>query len=123
MLWAQDLGMEPVLGIWAGFWLDGSHVNETELQPYVDDALDELEFLMGNSSTPWGAKRAALGYPEPWPIRFVEIGNEDSLNNGTETYRQFRFAAFYEAIKAKYPDMTVIVSNITLHWVITLFTH
>jgi alpha-L-arabinofuranosidase len=115
MLWAQDLGMEPVLALWAGFWLDGSHVPQSELQTYVDDALDELEFLMGDTSTEWGAKRAALGYPDPWPIRFVEIGNEDSLNNGTKTYRKYRFSMFYEAIKAKYPDMTIIVSYLSVY--------
>jgi len=110
MLWAQDLGMEPILDIWAGLWLNGSHVAKKDLQPYVDDALDELEFLMGDVSTPWGAKRAELGYPEPWPIRFIEIGNEDSLSNGGHTYRAYRFDMFYKAIKAKYPDMTIIAS-------------
>ncbi len=111
MLWAQDLGMEPILDIWAGLWLNGSHVDKKDLQPYVDDALDELEFLMGDVSTPWGAKRAELGYPAPWPIRFIEIGNEDSLSNGGHTYRAYRFDMFYKAIKAKYPDMTIIVST------------
>lgn len=103
--------MEPVLGIWAGLWLNGTHVPQSELQPYVDDALDELEFIMGDTSTEWGGKRAALGYPDPWPIRFVEVGNEDSLSEGGPTYRKYRFEMFYNAIKAKYPDITVIVSR------------
>lgn len=95
MLWAQDLGMEPVLAVWSGLWLDGTHVPEDKLEPYVQSALEELEFLMGNTSTSWGAYRAQLGHPEPFEIRFVEVGNEDSLSNGSKTYREYRFNAFY----------------------------
>jgi alpha-N-arabinofuranosidase len=73
--------------------------------------LEELEFLMGDTSTKWGAKRAALGYPDPWPIRYVEVGNEDSLSDGAKTYRAYRFQMFYDAISEKYPDMTIIVSG------------
>lgn len=102
--------MEPILGVWGGLYLNGTHTPQDQLQPYIDDALEELEFLMGDVSTPWGAKRAALGYPEPWPIRMVEVGNEDSLSEGGPSYRKYRFDMFYKAIKAKYPDMMVIVS-------------
>jgi len=66
MLWAQDLGMEPVLAVWSGLWLDGEVVPENELQTYVQSALDELEFLMGDASTTWGAYRQSLGYG-PFP--------------------------------------------------------
>jgi alpha-L-arabinofuranosidase len=62
MLWAQDLKMEPVLAVWSGLWLNGSVVPEDELNVYVQSALDELEFLVGDASTAWGAKREALGY-------------------------------------------------------------
>ena len=110
LLWSEDLGMERILGVWAGLWLNGSHIPESELGPYVQDALDELEFCMGDSSTKWGAYRAALGHPETFPIRFVEVGNEDSLSNGTKTYKHYRFEAFYKAIKAIYPDITIIAS-------------
>ena len=110
LLWSEDLNMEPVLGVWAGLWLNGTHVPEDELAPYVQDALDELEFCMGDTSTKWGSYRAQLGHPAPFPIRFVEVGNEDSLNDGAKTYRKYRFAAFYKAIKAAYPDMTIISS-------------
>ena len=95
MLWAKDLGMSPVLAVWSGLWLNGTHVPKNELQPYVDDALEELEFLMGDTSTKWGAYRAQLGYPEPFAIQFVEVGNEDSLNDGKTTYGNYRFQMFY----------------------------
>ena len=110
MLWAQDLNMEPVLAVWSGHYLNGYSVPKDELQPYVQSALDELEFLMGDTSTTWGAYRVQLGYPEPFPINFVEVGNEDSLSDGKTTYGEYRFAAFYDAIHAAYPDITIIAS-------------
>lgn len=110
MLWSQDLGMEPVLAVWAGLWLNGTHVPKDDLQPYIQLALDEIEFLMGDTSTQWGAYRAQLGYPEPFTINFVEVGNEDSLSNGKHTYGLYRFPMFYKAIKAAYPHMTIISS-------------
>ncbi|KAL5372659.1 hypothetical protein DPSP01_013320 [Paraphaeosphaeria sporulosa] len=109
MLWAEDLKMEPVLAVWSGFWLSGQAVPEDELKTYVNSALDELEFLMGDVSTKWGAYRESLGYG-PFQINFVEVGNEDSLNGGAPTYAAYRFNAFYDAIKAAYPHMTIIAS-------------
>jgi alpha-N-arabinofuranosidase len=72
--------------------------------------LDELEFLMGLTSTKNGALRTSLGYPNPWKINCVEIGNKDKLNNSQASYSLYRFSAFYNAAKAKYPDMTIIAS-------------
>ena len=70
--WSNELGTEPVFAVWSGLWLDGTVVPEDELQPYVQLALDELEFLMGDASTPYGAQREALGYG-PFQINFVEV--------------------------------------------------
>ncbi|KAI7507169.1 putative vacuolar segregation protein [Hortaea werneckii] len=109
LLWAQDLGMEPMLGVWAGLWLDGEIVLEDDLQVYVQSALDELEFLMGDASTEWGSYRESLGYG-PFEIGFVEIGNEDSLNDGAPSYAAYRFQAFHDAIRNAYPDITIIAS-------------
>lgn len=109
LLWSEDLGMEPVLAVWSGLWLDGEVVPEDELQTYVNAALAEIEFCMGGANTTWGAKREALGYG-PFEINFVEVGNEDSLNGGAPTYTAYRFDAFYDAITAAYPNMTIIAS-------------
>ncbi|KAK5113070.1 hypothetical protein LTR62_003649 [Meristemomyces frigidus] len=109
LLWSQDLGMEPILAVWDGHYLDGTVLTEAELAPYIQSALDELEFLMGDASTSWGAMREAMGYG-PFPINFVEVGNEDSLSAGGPTYRAYRFQAFYDAIKAVYPNMTIVAS-------------
>ena len=105
MLWAKDLGMEPVLAVWSGHYLDGTSIPKNQIYTYVQAALDELEFLMGDTSTTWGSRRASLGYPEPFEIHFVEVGNEDSLSDGAPTYSAYRFEAFYNAISKAYPNM------------------
>lgn len=99
------------LAVWSGFWLDGTAVPEDELHVYVQAALDEIEFLTGDASTTWGARRASLGYPKPFDIKFVEVGNEDSLIGiGGPTYRAYRFKMFYDAIHAAYPNIMIIAS-------------
>lgn len=67
-LWAEDLNMDLLLGVWAGLWLNGEVLTEEELEPYVQSALDEIEFLRGDVSTTWGAVRASLGHPEPFKV-------------------------------------------------------
>lgn len=95
LLWCQDLEVEPVLAVWSGLYLDGTIISEADLEPYVQDALNELEFLMGDASTTYGALRVSLGYEETFPIKFVEVGNEDNLNGGEESYIEYRLKMFY----------------------------
>lgn len=76
------------------------------MYPILQEALDELEFCMGDVSTQWGAKRAEYGHPEPFAIQYVEIGNEDWFS----TEYAFRFKYLYDGIKAKYPNITLISS-------------
>jgi len=108
--WTEDMGLANVLAIWSGLSLGGGIVSGSALDPYVDDALNELEFLLGDRSTTWGALRSAYGHPKPYPITMLEIGNEDNLSNGCGTYAS-RFTAFYNAIHAAYPDITIIAST------------
>jgi alpha-N-arabinofuranosidase len=109
--WAEDLGAEPVLAIYAGYSLAGNHVKPgPDLQPYVDSALDEIEYVTGDTTTAWGARRAADGHPEPFPLTWIEVGNEDSFDK-SGSYND-RFTQFYDAIKAKYPRFKLI-STIT----------
>ena len=56
------------------------------LEPFVEDALNELEFLLGDASTTWGAVRAEYGHPEPYKLDYVQIGNEDQNKNGCDSY-------------------------------------
>jgi alpha-N-arabinofuranosidase len=108
--WCEDLGMEPLLDVFAGYALNGERLStEQDLAPYVQEALDQIEYVIGDASTKWGAQRAKDGRPEPFKMRFVEIGNEDFFDK-SGSYDK-RFAIFYKAIKAKYPQLQLISST------------
>lgn len=108
--WCEDLHMQPVLALFAGFCLNGRYAaTGEELKQHVQDAIDEIEYVTGNAKTTWGAKRAADGHPAPFSLKYVEIGNEDGLSSGPRTYEE-RFAAFYDEVKAKYPELQIIAT-------------
>ena len=116
LLWCEDLKMEPVLGVFAGYSLGGELAKPgPDLEPFVQEALEELEYVTGGPETKWGAVRAAQGHPAPFTLRYVEVGNEDNFDK-QKTY-DGRYAQFYKAIKAKYPNLQIIatipVSGIT----------
>src|SRR5436190_4432931 len=105
--WCEDIGGEAVLGVYAGYSLNGDHIDAGSLlQPYVDDALDEIEYAIGDVTTYWGAKRAADGHPKPFKLTYVEIGNEDWFDR-SGSY-DGRFTQFREAIEKKYPQLICI---------------
>jgi alpha-N-arabinofuranosidase len=107
LLWCEDMEAEPVLAVYAGYSLKHEYVHPgPALQPYVQDALDEIEYVIGPVTTKWGAQRAADGHPKPYPLHYVEIGNEDFFDR-SGSY-DARFAQFYDAIKAKYPQLKCI---------------
>lgn len=94
--------------------MDGSITPKDKLQPFIDDALDQIEFIRGSVDTKWGARRAELGHPEPFPLHYVEVGNEDWLAGGDEgwtTYKEYRLPMFTEAIQKAWPEITVIASG------------
>lgn len=83
-------------------------LNSAEMQEYLQDALDLIEFANGSVDTKWGAKRAAMGHPEPFGLEYIGIGNEQWQ---TEHSRFFeRYAMFEKKIHEKYPDMKLIGS-------------
>jgi alpha-N-arabinofuranosidase len=99
--------MEPVLAVYAGYNLNHTHIDAgPALQPFVQDALDEIEYVTGGASTKWGAERAKDGHRAPFKLAYVEIGNEDWFDS-SGSY-DARFARFYDAIKAKYPNLKCI---------------
>ncbi|HUD54854.1 MAG TPA: alpha-L-arabinofuranosidase C-terminal domain-containing protein, partial [Terracidiphilus sp.] len=107
--WCEDLKMNPVLAVYAGYSLQGEHVNPgADLDPYVQDALDEIEYVTGGPDTKWGAERVKDGHPAPFNLTYVEIGNEDWFDK-SGSYDE-RYAQFYKAIKAKYPDLLLIAT-------------
>ena len=73
------------------------------LQEYIQDALDAIEYCNGPVESKWGALRAQAGHPEPFGLKFMEIGNE----NGGTLYQK-NYALFYKAIKEKYPQMHLV---------------
>jgi alpha-L-arabinofuranosidase len=109
LLWCEDVGAEPLLAVYAGYSLNGDHVDAGPLlKPYVDDALDEIEYVIGDAKTYWGAKRVADGHPAPFKVKYIEVGNEDWFDR-SGSY-DGRFTQFREAIEKKYPQLTCISS-------------
>jgi alpha-N-arabinofuranosidase len=107
--WCEDLHMHPVLAVYAGYALQHEHIKPgSDLEPYVQSALDEIEYATGGTDTKWGAERAKDGHPEPFHIDYVEIGNEDWFD--TSGSYDKRYEQFYKAIKAKYPDLQLIAT-------------
>lgn len=104
----EDLGAEPLfvvnVGIGHGWIKDYTDINE-----YIQEALDALEYCNGDINTYWGAKRAENGHPEPFNMRLIEIGNENyNFDDDRSDHYPERYKAFYDAIKAKYPEVTLI---------------
>ncbi len=105
--WCEDLKMEPLLAVFAGYTLKGDYLDEPGmLKPFVDEALEEIEYVTGDVNTKWGARRALDGHAQPFKLSFVEVGNEDGFDK-SGSY-DHRFAQFYDAIKAKYPQLQII---------------
>lgn len=106
--WCEDLKIEPVLAVYAGYSLKGEHVTGADLKPFIQDALDEIEYVTGDTNTKWGAERAKNGHPDPFPLHYVEIGNEDFFDKA-KTYED-RFDGFAKAIRGKYPSLKLITT-------------
>jgi len=105
--WCEDLKMEPLLAVFAGYTLNRDYLDSgTLLKPFVDDALEEIEYVTGDANTRWGARRALDGHPKPFHLSYVEIGNEDGFDMSGSYER--RYIQFYDAIKAKYPQLKII---------------
>jgi alpha-N-arabinofuranosidase len=99
--------MEPLLAVYAGYTLKGDHMDAGPfLQPFVDEALEEIEYVTGDVKTKWGGKRAQDGHPQPFKLKYIEIGNEDGFDK-SGSY-DGRFTQFYDAIKAKHPELQMI---------------
>ena len=83
------------------------HHQETDVNKYIADVLDAIEYAIGDVDTRWGAERAKNGHPAPFPLKYVEIGNEDF---GPVYYEKYH--AMYNAIKEKYPQLKLIANSI-----------
>jgi alpha-L-arabinofuranosidase len=106
LLTCEDLHAQAVLGIYDGTSIYRQVAPGATLEPYVGDSLDEIEYVTGDKSTAWGARRAADGHPDPFHLEYVQIGNNEQMYN-KGTY-DARFTQFHDAIKAKYPAIKLI---------------
>ncbi|XP_012839571.1 PREDICTED: alpha-L-arabinofuranosidase 1-like isoform X1 [Erythranthe guttata] len=100
---AEDLEAEP---IWV-FNNGVSHNDEVDtssIQPFVQEALDGIEFARGDAKSKWGSVRAAMGHPEPFDLKYVAVGNEDC----GKKYYLGNYLEFYSAIQREYPDIKLI---------------
>ena len=102
----EDIGAEPLPIINCGMacqFNSGELCPMDALGPYIQDALDLVEFANGPASTVWGAKRAALGHPAPFNLKMLGVGNEQWGPQYIE-----RYAKFAQALKEKYPDIQLV---------------
>lgn len=109
-LLSEDIGAEPLPVLNVGMacqyqnWNNPkAHVPVDSLQPYIQDCLDLIEFANGDVNTTWGKKRAEMGHPAPFNLKFLAVGNEQWDNLYYE-----RLRPFVKAIKAKYPNIKLI---------------
>ena len=107
---AEDIGAEPLpvlnVGMACQFqnWdKEEAHVPMDQLQPYIQDCLDLIEFANGPADSEWGKVRAEMGHPEPFNMKFIGVGNEQ----WDDMYYR-RLEPFVAAIKAKYPQMQIV---------------
>lgn len=111
-LLSEDIGAEPLpvlnVGLSCQYQNNGEqfHVPVDSLQPYIDDALDLIEFANGLTDSKWGGLRAEMGHPAPFNLKFIAIGNEQWGPEFTT-----RLEPFVKAIRSKYPDIRIIGSS------------
>ena len=108
-LLSEDLGAEPLPVISCGLscqYESNEVVPMDELDPYIQDALDLIEFANGPVTSKWGKVRADMGHPEPFNLKMIGIGNEQ----WDKVYVE-RLEAFTKAIRAKYPNVKVVGSS------------
>lgn len=104
----EDVGADALYVFNAGVSCDfrsGTFAPDDSLQPYIQNALDAIEYAIGPVGSRWGKARAAAGHPAPFPLRYVEVGNEQYGPRYAERYNRF-----YEAIKTKFPTLQIMAS-------------
>jgi alpha-L-arabinofuranosidase len=104
----EDIKCEPLPVLSVGLACqfqngENAHAKMDELQPYIDDCLDLIEFANGPADSKWGKVRADMGHPEPFNMKYIGIGNEQWDNLYFE-----RLKPFVAAVRAKYPNIKIV---------------
>jgi alpha-N-arabinofuranosidase len=105
----EDIGAEPLPIVNCGMACQFNScelVPMDQLEPYVQDALDLIEFATGPVDTTWGVLRARMGHPEPFRMNMIGVGNEQWGPQYVERYK-----VFAAAIKARYPEIQLIAAT------------
>ena len=105
----EDIGAEPVPVLRVGMAHNGERDSMSNMNKYIQDALDLIEYATGPATSTWGKKRAEAGHPEPFKLNYLGIGNED-CGEGADGYSE-RFRMIAQAVKAKYPAIKTIMST------------
>jgi alpha-N-arabinofuranosidase len=103
---AEDIGAEPLPIVNCGMSCQfnaGEVVPINELNPYILDALDLIEFANGDISTKWGKLRYSMGHPKPFNLKFIGVGNEQWDEQYIERYKEFE-----KVLKSKHPEIKII---------------
>ena len=102
----EDIGAQPLPILNCGMacqFNSGELCPLDQLDTYIQDALDLIEFANGPASTTWGAKRAAMGHPEPFNMKMLGVGNEQWGQQYID-----RYTLFAKALKEKYPEIQLV---------------
>jgi alpha-N-arabinofuranosidase len=105
----EDIGSEPLPILNCGMacqFNSGELCPLDQLEPFIRDALDLVEFANGPADSPWGARRAAMGHPEPFHLKMMGVGNEQWGPQYVE-----RYARFAKALKSKYPEIMLVSAS------------
>jgi alpha-L-arabinofuranosidase len=109
---SEDIGAEPLPIVSCGLACQfqnndiNAHVPVDELDPYIQDALDLIEFANGPVTSTWGKVRADMGHPEPFNLKYIGIGNEQ-----WDTLYPERLEPFVKAIRKAYPNIKIVGSS------------
>ncbi|HOX39103.1 MAG TPA: alpha-L-arabinofuranosidase C-terminal domain-containing protein [Candidatus Brocadiia bacterium] len=109
LLLCEDLGASAMYVANCGMSCQGRKgeiASEKELNQWIQDAIDAIEYAIGPADSKWGAVRTAAGHPKPFDLRYVEIGNE----NGGPDYNR-HYGKFFKAIKERYPQIITIANS------------
>lgn len=102
----EDIGAKPVPVMNAGMtcqWHEGLLADMEQLDKWIQDVLDLIEFANGSAESEWGGKRAAMGHPEPFHLEYIGIGNEQW---GTDYFE--RYEAFQKVLSKEHPEIRLI---------------
>ncbi len=107
---AEDLGAHALFVVNMGIGHEWK-VDENNIDPFIQEALDAIEYANGSATdTFYGRMRAQNGHPEPFDLKYMEIGNEQEFMLNRDDYMK-RYMQFYTAIKTRWPDLHLVADS------------